>query len=702
MASAPTLSVIVPVYNQERYLAECLDSLLGQTLGDIEVICVDDGSSDASPRMLDEAAARDARVRVVHQANAGVAAARNHGIELARGTYVLFVDSDDFVRTDTCALLRDVAEREQADIVVFGGKTFPVSNWADDCFAKRSQVYTGQSAQALFWEAGSNPLMCNKLYRRSLLVDNALRFNTELRLGEDNAFQFAAFPCAHTIAFTPEILYFYRSHGTSAVQAIQDDHDKRVLEHLKVVRTVVDLWHERGYMAGREHDLLNWAVEFLYRDARFTRLAARRELSCGFGELYARCFAPEVRGRLAKTRADQLDFILDAARAAEEEPRVSVIVAPEPGTAFDEDAFHALETQTEQRFEVLYVPAAGQEDFDAVRRDARCRTVASLAEAVAAARAEWVLVPAASSEYESDAFEQLLDAAQDYRSWAEEANAAHEPGTPVAPRADVLAFTDADGTLEAADVYRYLDITARTVLDGRRVFAAAELGAGAAHFASPVPENKLFATNLVRQVAAGGDGAATSSGAALALRCLLAAQAVLPTRMPLVTLRKPRFQAAPDAPARFVAARADAAAGLGAAVSSAVAASLCSLMDTVRNPDDARLLFGAVKDAVERLCAGDDAAAAGAGPLPEQHAAAIEALRTAQDRDAYLLAHCYELLHRLGMENSKNLAQVGEIATQASLLREDIDRYFTSVTYRAGRLVTALPRKVAALLRRKG
>ena len=70
--------------------------------------------------------------------------------------------------------------------------------------------------------------------------------------------------------------------------------------------------------------------------------------------------------------------------------------------------------------------------------------------------------------------------------------------------------------------------------------------------------------------------------------------------------------------------------------------------------------------------------------------------------EAYLLAHCYELLHRLGMENSKNLAQVGEIATQASLLREDIDRYFTSVTYRAGRLVTALPRKVAALLRRKG
>ena len=105
---------------------------------------------------------------------------------------------------------------------------------------------------------------------------------------------------------------------------------------------------------------------------------------------------------------------------------------------------------------------------------------------------------------------------------------------------------------------------------------------------------------------------------------------------------------------------------------------------------------------MERLCAGDDAAAAGAGPLPEQHAAAIEALRTAQDRDAYLLAHCYELLHRLGMENSKNLAQVGEIATQASLLREDIDRYFTSVTYRAGRLITALPRKVAALLRRKG
>ena len=125
MATSPTISIVVPVYNTQRYLQECLDSLLKQSLSDIEIICIDDGSTDGSPAMIDEAASADPRVKAIHQANAGVSAARNHGLELARGTYVLFVDSDDFIRHDTCELLHKVAERDTADIIVFGGKTFP-------------------------------------------------------------------------------------------------------------------------------------------------------------------------------------------------------------------------------------------------------------------------------------------------------------------------------------------------------------------------------------------------------------------------------------------------------------------------------------------------------------------------------------------------------------------------------------------------
>ena len=91
----PTVSVVIPVYNQEPYLAECLDSVLAQTLREIEVVCVDDGSTDSSGRMLDDYAARDSRVVVIHQANAGPGRARNVGIERARGAFVAFMDPDD-------------------------------------------------------------------------------------------------------------------------------------------------------------------------------------------------------------------------------------------------------------------------------------------------------------------------------------------------------------------------------------------------------------------------------------------------------------------------------------------------------------------------------------------------------------------------------------------------------------------------------
>ena len=93
----PKVSVIVPVYNAEKYLQECVDSILRQTLADLELILVDDGSTDTSPALCDRYAEQDLRVRVIHQANAGSSAARNRGIEVATGEWIAFVDSDDFI-----------------------------------------------------------------------------------------------------------------------------------------------------------------------------------------------------------------------------------------------------------------------------------------------------------------------------------------------------------------------------------------------------------------------------------------------------------------------------------------------------------------------------------------------------------------------------------------------------------------------------
>ena len=118
-AIAPAVSVIVPVYNVEPYLHRCVDSLTGQTLTDIEIILVDDGSTDGCGRICDEYAAADPRVRVVHQENAGLSEARNAGIDRARADYLMFVDSDDWVEKDYCRIPWEIARSQQADLVMF-------------------------------------------------------------------------------------------------------------------------------------------------------------------------------------------------------------------------------------------------------------------------------------------------------------------------------------------------------------------------------------------------------------------------------------------------------------------------------------------------------------------------------------------------------------------------------------------------------
>ena len=118
-APMPAISVIIPVYNAERFLGRCLGSLQGQTFADWEALCVDDGSTDGTGALLDRLAAEDPRIRVRHKANAGVSEARNEALTLAQGTYVLFVDSDDFLHPQTMEITHRLAERDGSDIVAF-------------------------------------------------------------------------------------------------------------------------------------------------------------------------------------------------------------------------------------------------------------------------------------------------------------------------------------------------------------------------------------------------------------------------------------------------------------------------------------------------------------------------------------------------------------------------------------------------------
>ena len=112
------ISVIIPVYNREKSLKKCLDSVMGQTYKNLEIILVDDGSKDSSGVICDEYAAGDSRIKVIHQQNAGVAAARNAGLAMATGDYIGWVDSDDWIEPDMYECMLDNAQKYEADIVV--------------------------------------------------------------------------------------------------------------------------------------------------------------------------------------------------------------------------------------------------------------------------------------------------------------------------------------------------------------------------------------------------------------------------------------------------------------------------------------------------------------------------------------------------------------------------------------------------------
>ena len=116
----PIVSIIVPVYNTEKYLERCIVSLRQQTLNSIEIILIDDGSSDNSGNICDDYASKDDRIKVIHKRNEGQGLARNSGLELSEGKYVLFVDSDDYIETDTCEKLVSIIELENADLCSFG------------------------------------------------------------------------------------------------------------------------------------------------------------------------------------------------------------------------------------------------------------------------------------------------------------------------------------------------------------------------------------------------------------------------------------------------------------------------------------------------------------------------------------------------------------------------------------------------------
>lgn len=209
------LSLIIPIYNASTYLAFSLESLLSQPFQDFELILVDDGSTDASPSICDEYAAKDERIRVLHEPHSGVANSRQVGLEAAKGMYILYVDADDQVDPCMIADMYQVAVDQEADMVLCDYREL----------THEGEVYRKQEPTALDGVAVLEDILDGKLYgalwnkmmRREWLLQTKAAFPQRLTMREDLIFLSQCLPYASKIAYIPKAYYGYERRNTSAL-----------------------------------------------------------------------------------------------------------------------------------------------------------------------------------------------------------------------------------------------------------------------------------------------------------------------------------------------------------------------------------------------------------------------------------------------------------------------------------------------------
>ena len=239
------ITVVIPVYNQEKYLKDCLDNIINQSFTDIEIICINDGSTDASPEMLEEYALKDERIRIINQENQGLARTRNRGIEEAHGKYVYFMDSDDYLELTALEQLYDLSMQYDPDFIMFKLYNFNEETREpiiDDYYTmpylrKRvgRNLFNYDDVKDFALKLAVNAP--GNFYKRSFIED--IRFPEGL-LFEDNVFFTRALFKADKILFYDEFLYHRRVRENSLSQSLS-------LDTIEITNILLDLCEEYGH-----------------------------------------------------------------------------------------------------------------------------------------------------------------------------------------------------------------------------------------------------------------------------------------------------------------------------------------------------------------------------------------------------------------------------------------------------------------------
>jgi len=264
--STVAVSVIVPVYNVAEYLPRCLDTICKQTLQNIEIICIDDGSTDSSFKILQEYAEKDRRIRLVQQKNAGAGAARNTGLKIAQGKYLSILDADDFFELDMLEKAYLKSEGDGADVCVFRAnqydqqrKIYQAIPWTiKKRYVPKNIPFHGEDIYQYTFQI-FNGWAWDKLYRRDFIEKNALQFQ-ELRTTNDAYFVFLANIFADRITFIDEIFAHHRINVKVSLSATREKSWECCWYAIYAIKTELE---RKKYYKRVEQSFVNWSIHFL-------------------------------------------------------------------------------------------------------------------------------------------------------------------------------------------------------------------------------------------------------------------------------------------------------------------------------------------------------------------------------------------------------------------------------------------------------
>lgn len=233
-----SISFVVPVYNKERYISQCLDSLENQTNPNVEILCVDNNSTDNSLSIIKDHLRKDSRIRLFSETKQGVSNARNTGIKNASGEYIAFVDADDFVDLELAEIAYQFAKSSNADVLLFGYDSYHEKHNSYQAVQMRQLrepvVHPREVGSELF--TFCTPSVCTKLFKKSFLESNNICFASDIQYGEDSLFSFSSLMHAETISqYSQKALYHYRRevpNSATQTRAITDG-SKQIFEVLK-------------------------------------------------------------------------------------------------------------------------------------------------------------------------------------------------------------------------------------------------------------------------------------------------------------------------------------------------------------------------------------------------------------------------------------------------------------------------------------